>query len=1122
MAQQQQTVLRVQTNRELSTITVPDAVLSVSGSTTMTISGSGTTINPYVGTDTTGSVAYFEVTGNNGIVYYQITGMGDAALYNSASIYIIRNGEQYLVRRSTKKIQVISGQINVEPGDIIYINNNNVDSSSGFNFLYIVTDETPNNLFEYEVLDLYGDVPIKINKSFAELQDISKRNSDFSIGLTLPGSKKNNSFFENFFNVDVNTLYFNPLQRIPTTVLINDEIYFDGYLKLNKISVLNSKVEYDVTLFSNIADLFGKIGNNLLKDLPFDDPFFGFNHNFSMFAIRESWDEVGFNYLERPKPYMYPITHNGYSYSGDTVNLSGATPNIQTRLFTTSSPIGSWSTQGAMYAAGVQPYRINVTGSGIYDNQLKPSMNIWTLIQLMFKNYGYSIKSDFMNTPWMKGLYMYGYFNSDNTKLSYKTPAPQILPLSGVEVIILENEETSQLTCLGDEYTQTTSTYSIYVVKKGTGTPALCSQEIVVGLDFETFPCFGVPFFDQAILTIPPNTTGTTYSWLKNTYVDCGQGSCEPEYKNGLGYNASVSNVTVSLSPLSYFPTQANTDVVIEDNDYINFNLLIDQNIKQIDILSSIAKKFNLVFVPDPQVKNQIIIEPYQYYVGTGSIYDWTDKLSFDKGFTVEPAQNFIESELIFSDMEDGDDGNKYFKDRNNKIYGQNYVYNETDFKSQTKKIETIFSPQVTRKWDNNVKIPLGINYVSTNSTQTVGDTEKVKWEYKGVKTKPKLFYYLGNKNIFFGGVGESYDSVFSFTTYLFNMADSSGISYNGLNEAPVISNTMPLGNPDNNKINNDSICILFNSEQPTDVGVETFDGVNAYTEQDMYNLFYQSRIDNLYNPNTRFLSGYFNLHLGDIKNLSPRDIIKIKEQYFTWNKIDQFNMVNPELTKVELVQIDNNPTKYPTRYFQYYYCADTPTIYKIKTDFTNPQMNLTHYLVSNWYDYNVGLLDGIVSGITSSFKVDFGEYLPFTMYEVDETTYNTSGDVYTDDPNINWDDVDSINYGLRTYWNTSTKIGINLWEDCAQFAATASGNGITVATPIGGTPVSPFKSGATINVTDTGWIKYTTPSGDVYKQITSTGVYTITDCCLCDSIRQGIPFADLASFTVINCGSTC
>ena len=41
--------------------------------------------------------------------------------------------------------------------------------------------------YAFEFLDLYDDIPIKINKSVAELQDISKKNSEYSIGLTLPG-----------------------------------------------------------------------------------------------------------------------------------------------------------------------------------------------------------------------------------------------------------------------------------------------------------------------------------------------------------------------------------------------------------------------------------------------------------------------------------------------------------------------------------------------------------------------------------------------------------------------------------------------------------------------------------------------------------------------------------------------------------------------------------------------------------------------------------------------------------------------------------------------------------------------------------------------------------------------
>jgi hypothetical protein len=61
------------------------------------------------------------------------------------------------------------------------------------------------------------------------------------------------------------------------------------------------------------------------------------------------------------------------------------------------------------------------------------------------------------------------------------------------------------------------------------------------------------------------------------------------------------------------------------------------------------------------------------------------------------------------------------------------------------------------------------------------------------------------------------------------------------------------------------------------------------------------------------------------------------------------------------------------------------------------------------------------------------------------------------------------------------------------------------------------------LNVTDPGWIKYTSlVDGEKYVFISSTGTYTITECVVCSTINFGFPFADLANFTVTNCGTTC
>jgi hypothetical protein len=76
--------------------------------------------------------------------------------------------------------------------------------------------------------------------------------------------------------------------------------------------------------------------------------------------------------------------------------------------------------------------------------------------------------------------------------------------------------------------------------------------------------------------------------------------------------------------------------------------------------------------------------------------------------------------------------------------------------------------------------------------------------------------------------------------------------------------------------------------------------------------------------------------------------------------------------------------------------------------------------------------------------------------------------------------------------------------------------------TPTPTLPPPEYTTGATLNVTDTGWIKYTMSSGDTYQYIGSTGTVVLTNCLVCDTIMVGIPFADLAAFTVTNCGSTC
>jgi hypothetical protein len=63
-----------------------------------------------------------------------------------------------------------------------------------------------------------------------------------------------------------------------------------------------------------------------------------------------------------------------------------------------------------------------------------------------------------------------------------------------------------------------------------------------------------------------------------------------------------------------------------------------------------------------------------------------------------------------------------------------------------------------------------------------------------------------------------------------------------------------------------------------------------------------------------------------------------------------------------------------------------------------------------------------------------------------------------------------------------------------------------------------------TINVTDTGYIKYTICSTGLttYVYISNLGSYTITDCIIDGTLSPGYPFGDIASYTLVTSGTPC
>jgi hypothetical protein len=183
-----------------------------------------------------------------------------------------------------------------------------------------------------------------------------------------------------------------------------------------------------------------------------------------------------------------------------------------------------------------------------------------------------------------------------------------------------------------------------------------------------------------------------------------------------------------------------------------------------------------------------------------------------------------------------------------------------------------------------------------------------------------------------------------------------------------------------------------------------------------------------------------------------------------------------------------------------------------------------------------VGVLGGSVSGVTSSYNNGTaGAVWAYTMTEITESEYNNSNYLFWfEDDNDQFfidrfDPSPDINKytSSQLVYTSSNQVGqdkafFNIAANCFDFSTYAATNGVTISPAPGTTPASPYTTGTTLNITDTGWIKYDTATGTVYRYFGSLGVQTIPDCADCTTIRFAFPFADLANWNNVVCGSPC
>jgi hypothetical protein len=184
-----------------------------------------------------------------------------------------------------------------------------------------------------EYLELFGTETLNLDVSFAEIQDITKKNSSYSKEFKLPGSNQNNYIFNYFFDFNQVPLDWVPTRKFEAWLLYNGYVILSGYIRLNSVLIDKEVKTYSVTFYNGVGDVAATIGDKFMRQLDLSHLSHPFNENV---------------YLQSQLDYnLFPLTGTtNYSYqNGKTYwglynigyNYTNSTSALTQYYFTTSS-----------------------------------------------------------------------------------------------------------------------------------------------------------------------------------------------------------------------------------------------------------------------------------------------------------------------------------------------------------------------------------------------------------------------------------------------------------------------------------------------------------------------------------------------------------------------------------------------------------------------------------------------------------------------------------------------------------------------------------------------------------------------------------------------------------------
>ena len=741
-------------------------------------------------------------------------------------------------------------------------------------------------------LETLEELPLRLDISAVESQDIGTLFGVGSQKFELPGSKNNNKFFKHAYEVgseDIPAFY----DTIDGYIIFRGETLLKGKFQLLEVTRdENRYVSYACTISDETIQLKSALANKLIKDGDWTP----YNHTLSKENVVASWSD---NLLSGS--VYYPLVDYGRTQDEKTYR---------------QAPIMQITASDGYIGSSLSPLNLK---------QVLPAVKVKDTLDVIFDQVGFRYTGDFVESEDFNNLYI---LNKPKEGLGVVVEAVatadfdstananQTIPInqdcfvsSSVEILDPSNA-----------YDPTTGVYTIpeegeYTFQGQIGffNPVSPSSSAITNINvFFAFDTGGsiVPIVPtlQSLLMDQSKGIGPHYINVSMTQPFA------PGVKIRLMANmeqfTGAPALTVTFLQNSTQFKAINTPVTYEGAE-VEMDKQWQSDTKSIDVLKGLITQFNLVMEPDPIENRLIRIDTFDTWMRSGTTKDWTEKWNTATRTSINHTVDELQQEVFFKNTDDNDRFSKLVIDSDpNLQYGTIRLLADNNVSQGTKKIESIFSP-----------IILGgsVDFIPDGGEQDFGGTYDIdlntrfviphmyKWSNKtqeSYTSKPRLGYKVtaplsSGSNFFVGTSSDSIEISGSYTTI------------SNLSSLPAVSG-----------ITND---LHFNNTYPPFTGA----ALNMNSGVSNFEKYWKTYIDSLYWEGSRKVTLDVKFNPEEYKDIRLNDKIFIKDQQYRINKIKGFNLNNDDIATVELIRL------YPAYYSFDAVCDFDYTVDNLNCDFT-------------------------------------------------------------------------------------------------------------------------------------------------------------------------------------------